>query len=156
MIINNYNLIFNEEKLPTLLQEATIDAPEILTIDKPIYAVEVLNKIFHARNRTEEEFYVIAFRTSAMIGVFKFSMGTMSQTCFTPAEIFRRLLILGANSYIIAHNHPSGSIKPSKEDNQATERIKRAGDILGITMLDHIIIGDSYYSYRENCEFQNQ
>lgn len=55
MIINNYNLIFNEEKLPTLLKEATIDAPEILTIDKPIYAVEVLNKMFHARNRTEEE-----------------------------------------------------------------------------------------------------
>lgn len=79
------------------------------------------------------------------------SQGTVNSALFSPRDIFLEALRNDAVSIILVHNHPSGSIKPSKNDINCTERVKQAGDMLGITLLDHIIIGDrKYTSFKES------
>lgn len=87
-----------------------------------------------------------------VIGVFNTSHGTVNTAYMNPREIFIRLLLCGATSYIVLHNHPSGDSQPSKEDDRATKKLIDAGQIIGIELLDHIIIGDTFYSYRENAK----
>ncbi|MBQ7447980.1 MAG: JAB domain-containing protein, partial [Eubacterium sp.] len=68
----------------------------------------------------------------------------------SPAEIFRRALIRGAASIVLLHNHPSGVPTPSQEDMEVTKRVAACGEMLGIPLMDHIIIGDNrYYSFSE-------
>lgn len=76
--------------------------------------------------------------------------GTINQTFVEPKNLFQRALLSNASRILIAHNHPSGNPKPSLADNQVTERLVRAGKLMSIELLDHIIVGsDDYYSYRE-------
>jgi DNA repair protein RadC len=64
--------------------------------------------------------------------------------------VFREAALAGAAAVIIFHNHPSGDPTPSREDSQLTRRMQRAGSVMGIDVVDHVIIADErYYSYRE-------
>ena len=65
-------------------------------------------------------------------------------------EIFIKALLCGASGIVIAHNHPSGDTTPSKEDIESYNRLKEAGKLIGINVLDSVIVGDSYYSFMEN------
>ena len=68
-----------------------------------------------------------------------------------PREIYRRAVMEAATIIIIAHNHPSNNPKPSTHDNDLTETLARAGNVLGIPLIDHIIVTtDEFYSYRED------
>lgn len=79
------------------------------------------------------------------------SRGEISSTLVSPREIFKRALVSNAKGIIIAHNHPSGNVSPSYKDDNVTRLIKDAGEIIGIKLLDHIIVGDKeYYSYFDN------
>ncbi|MBI3925804.1 MAG: DNA repair protein RadC [Armatimonadetes bacterium] len=69
------------------------------------------------------------------------SIGTLTASLVHPREVFRPALECSAASLVVAHNHPSGDSTPSREDLSLTRRLKRAGDILGIELLDHLIIG---------------
>ena len=71
--------------------------------------------------------------------------GTVNSSLITPREIFVQALKFEAVNIIVLHNHPSGDPSPSKEDIQITRRIKECGEMIGISMLDHIIIGDCKY-----------
>lgn len=73
------------------------------------------------------------------------SSGTVNSSLVSAREIFLQSLKYGAVHIILLHNHPSGDPSPSREDFQVTEMIKRAGDLIGITLLDHIIIGDNSF-----------
>lgn len=82
------------------------------------------------------------------INVSIVSIGTLNNTMVHPREIFKTAILSNANSIILAHNHPSGSVAPSFEDEQVTRRIEEAGKLLGIELMDHLIIGDdTYYSF---------
>lgn len=86
-----------------------------------------------------------------VIGKETVSIGTANSSLVHPREVFKGALINSAISIIIVHNHPSGDPSPSIEDRKVTEVIKKAGELLGITMLDHIIIGEGkYYSFGED------
>lgn len=77
--------------------------------------------------------------------------GDISQSFLNPREIYKRALVSNAKSIIIAHNHPSGDVSPSLEDTSITKIIRDAGNIMGIKLLDHIIVGEKeYYSFFEN------
>ena len=77
--------------------------------------------------------------------------GDISKSLLNPREIFKRALVSNAKSIIIAHNHPSGNVIPSEQDKMATAKLKKAGEVLDIKLLDHIIISDKdYYSFYEN------
>ena len=78
------------------------------------------------------------------------SVGSLNQTIVHPREVFKTACISNAAAIILIHNHPSGDPQPSLEDKEITKRLCEAGDILGIRVLDHIIIGDSYISFAES------
>ena len=69
-------------------------------------------------------------------------------------EVFRQAILSGASRIILAHNHPSGSIQPSSDDIKTTDAMVKAGKIIGIEILDHIIIGNGYYSFRETGKME--
>ena len=74
------------------------------------------------------------------------SVGSLTSSVVHPREVFRPALERGASAIIIAHNHPSGNPKPTNDDLQITEILTKAGEILGIELLDHIIIGKKGYA----------
>ena len=80
------------------------------------------------------------------------SVGTANSALVDMKSIFMSAILSNADGIFIFHNHPSGSAEPSIQDNLITNKIKEAGKILDIKLLDHIIVGDSqYYSYDEKC-----
>ena len=85
------------------------------------------------------------------VGEDEISKGTVNQTIAMPREVFRKAIDMGASSIILAHNHPSGDVRPSADDINLTRRMVDAGKILGINVLDHFVVGhNSYYSFKEN------
>ena len=68
------------------------------------------------------------------------SIGTINSTIIHPREVFRTAIIRNAVSIILAHNHPSGDTIPSDEDINTTKKLKEAGEIIGITLLDHVVV----------------
>jgi len=83
------------------------------------------------------------------IGVFELAHGTVNAAICSPREVFVRLCLCGATAFILAHNHPSGDPSPSRADISFTSKMAEAGKIMNIPLLDHIIIGDFYYSFKE-------
>lgn len=78
------------------------------------------------------------------------SIGSLTAALVSPREVFKGAILANAAGIILAHNHPSGSQEPSPEDKETTKRIARAGDLMGIPLLDHLIVADSgFYSFRE-------
>jgi len=77
------------------------------------------------------------------------STGSQSQAIVHPREVFKTALLSSAAAIVLIHNHPSGDPAPSREDREITRRLKEAGDLLGIRVLDHIIVGSSYMSFVE-------
>jgi DNA repair proteins len=119
-------------------------------IDSPKAAAELALKLFDSYDR--EYFYAVYLTTSCEpICVELVSIGSLNATIISPKEIFRTALLCCSYGIIIYHNHPSGGvIVPSKEDICITKRLKDAGNLIGIKLLDHIIVTDvSYISLKE-------
>lgn len=77
------------------------------------------------------------------------SSGSLNQSIVHPRETFKTALLSSAAAIILMHNHPTGDPTPSPEDIEVTRRLREAGELLGIRILDHIIIGSTYYSLSE-------
>ena len=81
------------------------------------------------------------------------SIGELTSTIVHPREVFKASILSNASAVIFMHNHPSGELTPSEEDKKATKRLEMAGQILGIPVVDHIIVGENkenYYSFHAN------
>ena len=87
------------------------------------------------------------------IGLFEISRGTGDTSVANPREMFIRALLCGANKIILIHNHPSGNPEPSHSDITVTKRVKECGCLLGVELLDHIIVGNSYCSLKTKNYF---
>jgi DNA repair protein RadC len=81
-----------------------------------------------------------------IIKIVDVSTGSLNSSIVHPREVFSEAIKCGCNSIIFVHNHPSGDPTPSNEDIQTTQRLESAGNILGIKVLDHIVIGDGKYA----------
>jgi len=109
------------------------------------------------RHNTREVVIVLMLNSACeLINDVTISQGTVNSALFSPRDIFLEALKNDAVSIILVHNHPSGSTKPSKSDISCTERVRMAGDMLGISLLDHIIIGDRKYSSFKESGLINQ
>lgn len=99
----------------------------------------------------EERFCCILLNTkNKVIDQLCVSKGSLSSSIVHPREVFTQAIRLKANSIILAHNHPSNDPTPSSEDIETTKRLRDAGDIVGIKVLDHLIItANSYVSLKE-------
>lgn len=98
-----------------------------------------------------EEFKMLLLnRANRVIGCYEVSLGGVSGTVADPKVIFAAALKSCASSIILAHNHPSGNLSPSTADVQLTSKIKQGGQLLDITVLDHIILSpEGYYSFAD-------
>ncbi len=122
--------------------------PNRKKITSPADALPFIN---HYSDRKQEHFLCLSLNGAhEIIQSRVVSMGLVNRTLVHPREIFSDPLKDRAAAVLIAHNHPSGSIEPSREDIEITSRIKNAGIILGIELLDHIIFTETcYYSFLE-------
>ena len=123
--------------------------PEGLKISFP---PDVLPLIQHYGDRKQEHFLCISLSgANEVITTRVVSVGLVDKTHVHPREVFSDPITDRAAAIIVAHNHPSGELKPSKDDIQTTKQLKSAGETLGIKLLDHIIFNQKgYYSFLEN------
>jgi DNA repair protein RadC len=97
-----------------------------------------------------EHFWVILLDTrNCPIGRHVVSIGTINATLVSPREVYKAALLANAYRIVLVHNHPSGQVDPSLEDRQLTDVLVKAGKILDIEVLDHVIVGRGYFSFRE-------
>ena len=102
-------------------------------------------------NKKQEYFYAMYLDTKKnLIDIKLLFIGTINKSIVHPREIFKYAYLLSANSIICVHNHPSGDTTPSKEDILFTNSIIEIGKIQDIKIIDHIIIGNDYFSFCEN------
>ncbi|MFA5602534.1 MAG: DNA repair protein RadC [Bacilli bacterium] len=98
----------------------------------------------------QEQFYCIYLDQKKYIIETKLIfIGSLNMSIVHPREVFKQAYLLSASSIICVHNHPSGITDPSNEDINITKKLTSTGNILGISVLDHIIIGNDYYSFHE-------
>ena len=83
-----------------------------------------------------------AYNKNKIVAAHEVSRGTLNTSMVHPREVFKPAVLHNAAAIICFHNHPSGDPEPSREDIEITERLKNAGEILGIPVYDHIIVGD--------------
>jgi len=100
--------------------------------------------------KKQEHFLVVTLNgAQQVIKVHLVSVGLANRTLIHPREVFIRAIKDNSVAVILAHNHPSDSLEPSREDREATTRLVQAGKLLGIEVLDHLILGrERYYSFR--------
>ncbi len=122
---------------------------EKLRITRPEDAVKLISSFFDSSDR--EKVYVCALDANMKpINISLVSMGGMNQCAIHIPEIFKTAILANCPNIICFHNHLSGNTKPSYEDKIITSRLKEAGDILGIKLQDHIIVGKTgqFYSFK--------
>ena len=86
-------------------------------------------------------------------GLYEGSVGTLTSSLVHPRDVLRPAVVAGAAAVVVAHNHPSGDPTPSPEDREVTRRLVSAGEILGIRVLDHVVIGEhAHFSFLEKAE----
>ncbi|MBN1654331.1 MAG: DNA repair protein RadC [Deltaproteobacteria bacterium] len=106
---------------------------------------------------TREHFWAIALDTkSRPIAEIEIAVGGLSSCTIKPADIFRAVLRELSSKIVVVHNHPSGEPTPSTEDVTFTRRLKQAGEVIGIQLVDHIIIAEQgYFSFLDSGLFDN-
>jgi DNA repair protein RadC len=112
-------------------------------------ATDILRPLFAGLDR--EQFLVCGLDAKhAIIGVNVVSIGSLTLAIIHPREVFKPLILMNAVAWICAHNHPSGDPTPSPEDRVLTSRLRQGADLLGITLLDHLILTDERcYSFAD-------
>ena len=102
-------------------------------------------------NLDRENFVVVLLNTKNEVLAFPtVSVGTLSASLVHPREVFKAAIRASAAGIVLAHNHPSGRVGPSREDREVTRRLKEASKIIGIEVEDHVILGDGYFSMKEH------
>lgn len=117
-------------------------------ISRPEKVADLVKKVLADADRE----YVLALSLDAgmrLAAIEIVSIGTVNHAPVEPREIFKHAILANATGIIMAHSHTSGRCVPSNEDIQITRRIEKAGNLLGIPLIDHIIVGDGYFSFRE-------
>lgn len=152
MRIIQYKTILDEDRKNILVRESSKNYPDLGGLDNPEDVCILANAVFDANHLAEEHVWLIAVNIkNHPIGVFEVSHGSDDVSVVTPRELFIRLLLCGAHAFFLVHNHPSGDITPSSEDDAVTSRVITSGKTLNVELIDHVIIADRmYYSYRES------
>ncbi|HKL85499.1 MAG TPA: DNA repair protein RadC [Treponemataceae bacterium] len=115
-------------------------------------AADVFPLIQHYADRKQEQFLCVSLNGAhEVLGIRVVSIGILNKTIVHPREVFGDPITDRAAAIIVCHNHPSGQLEPSEEDKNITRRLSNAGEILGISLLDHLIISPrgGYFSFIE-------
>ena len=119
---------------------------------------DIHNLIRHHADRRQERFLCLSLNGAhEVLAVRIVTIGLVNRTIVHPREVFADPILDRASAVIVAHNHPSGNLRPSEEDREITDRLKAAGDILGLNFLDHLIFSENFYfSFRQEGMIRNQ
>jgi len=130
-----------------LVCESGEGEPEIAVLRTSTDVARMLRPVFEKSDR--EMFVVILLNAQHRpIGLNTVSIGTLTASTAHPREVFKPAIAGNAAAVIVAHNHPSGDPSPSAEDVELTKRLRDAGELLGIRVLDHVILGEGkQYSF---------
>jgi DNA repair protein RadC len=125
-------------------------AERSLTVRRPEDLHPLLRREFAGLDR--ERFLALYLDTRhRVVAMETVSVGSLNASLVHPREVFRSAVTMGAAAVIVAHNHPSGCSRPSGDDLDLTARLDRCGDLLGIALLDHLVVGaDAVTSIREH------
>ena len=128
------------------LSHRHVERPQLL---QPTHTVAYLMPVFGGR--VSEQFGVVLLDTKyRVIRTAVVATGTLNTTIVEPRDVYREAAIGGAFAAIVFHNHPSGDPTPSPDDVALTQRLKAAGELMGIDLVDHVILGDGrYFSFKE-------
>ena len=131
-----------------LEKEFSINYPEMdRKMNSPEKVARLGVDILRLQEQTEEYLYMFCMNMKLeLISVFELSHGSVNSSIASIREMFQKALLANAVSIILMHNHPSGDSSPSKEDVNVTKRAVEAGQLLGVEVLDHIIIGRPGFS----------
>lgn len=138
-----------------LVYKTTVKPNERTKITQSQEAYQVLSKSWNENNlQFIEEFKILLLNNACQVlGCYHHSKGGITSTPVDIRLIFAAAIKANATSIILAHNHPSGNLTASHEDKKLTARVKQAGDILDIRVLDHIIMtSEGYYSFTDSGE----
>lgn len=131
-----------------------VDEPPLYSrknLQNPSEVIEVMQEELNKYDR--ELFCILNLKTKGqVINLNIVSMGSLQASIVHPREVFKSAILSNASGIILLHNHPSGDCQPSEADIAVTKRLIDAGELLGISVLDHIVIGEqkNYYSFMEN------
>ncbi len=142
-------------EIPIVRLEIVRDSGErMLQVSCPEDVVGVARS--YIGNEDREHMIALLLDTKNKInGVHTVSIGTLNSSIIHPREVFKAAIMGNAAALILIHNHPSGDPNPSQEDLEVTRRIREAGELIGIPLLDHIILGDgSHVSLKERGEWE--
>jgi len=124
---------------------------EDVTYGKQVQSSKDVHRIAEALIGDEVvEVFIVFMLTNKnrIIGYHEVARGGLSACAMTPSEVYRAAISSAAAAVVVVHNHPSGQTTPSSEDIAFTRRLKKAGELLGINLLDHVIIGeDEFFSF---------
>ena len=143
-----YKTKLTEDRKVVLEKEVAINYPEVRNVIKsPDDVARFARKCLGLDFESEEYLYMLCLNTKNVItSVFELSHGNVNSSIFSVREVFQKALLANAVNIIFIHNHPSGDHNASREDVEVTKRAVEAGNILGVKVLDHIIIGDILFT----------
>ena len=151
MRVIKYNTKLVEGRKAVLEKDYSVNYPELDNMmNSPETVAKLAKGFLRMHEMTEEYMFMLCLNTKLKLnGIFEVSHGNVNCSIAGTREIFQKALLGNAVSIILIHNHPSGDCTPSREDIAVTQKLVEAGKIVGVEVLDHIIIGQSYCSLRE-------
>jgi DNA repair protein RadC len=110
-------------------------------------AAQVYEAFREEFGRLDREVFVVLLLDgrNQLLGFNTVSIGSLTSALVHPREVFKPVILANAAAVILLHNHPSGSAEPSAEDRALTSRLEQAGELLGIRVVDHIVVGDGEF-----------
>lgn len=151
MRITQYRTIQNANREIQLVKEKSCNYVGMETLSNPAAIYRMLCDVFQHDKQTEEYLYLICVNAAMKpTGIFEISHGTVNKSFCSPREIFQKALLCNTTGIFLAHNHPSGNTTPSKEDIETYRCIRSACNLMNIPIYDNIIVGYTFYSFKEN------
>lgn len=158
-IVNLESIPLSEERMPSsdlmlpvfrvqLVRETGV---ERVTLEGPSDVADIL---YHYLEHEDREHFVTLMLDvkNRVIGVHTVSIGTLNASLVSARDVFKAAILCNAASIVLGHNHPSGDVTPSPEDLHVTEILQKAGTLMDIEVLDHVIVGQegSYHSLKRS------
>ena len=147
-IKDNINVLVKERAFNYKTENSHLDSAEKIA--------RMLCDVFELHLLAEEFVYLLSLDAKCkVLGIFEVGHGTVNACLLHVREVMIRNVLCGASAFIVAHNHPSGELSISRDDVSTTKKLYEAGELMGIHLLDHIIIGredekETYYSMAEH------
>ena len=147
----NENPLLNVSEVE-IVYKSKVNTKDRLKISSSWQCYDLLMNVYDHNTIEHREYFWVMYLNQAnkCIGAHMLSMGGLSSTVVDVRPLFQGALLANASNIIVSHNHPSGNLAPSSQDRNLTKKIKEAGELLDIKLLDHLIVSaHGYYSFAD-------